>query len=162
VTGFSNGGRFVANRLMPEMNDRFAACAGWGIGFNAPVAISGRIPPYFQIVGTDDERLKSGLMLDKSLPHHSLEALLQYDSLRQRLQYMTSSLGLSERYTEHPRLPAFNRIRWAEARLAGASEATLMIVDGLEHKYANGRNNPHGIDAAEVLWRWFSTHQLPQ
>ncbi len=162
VSGFSNGGRFVANRLLPEMNNRFAACAGWGIGFNAPTAIVGRIPPYFQIVGTDDQRLKEGLMLDESLPYHSLEALLQYDALRERIQYMTMSLGLTDRYTEHARLPAFNRIRWAEARSAHASEATLFIVDGLAHEYANGRNNPHGIDAAEVLWRWFSTHQLPQ
>ncbi len=162
VSGFSNGGRFVANRLLPEMNDRFAACAGWGIGFNAPTAIDGRIPPYFQIVGTDDQRLKEGLMLDESLPHHSLEALLQYDALRERIQYMTTSLGLTDRYTEHPRLPAFNRIRWAEARSANASEATLLLIDGLAHEYANGRNNPHAIDAAEVLWRWFSTHQLPQ
>ena len=35
------------------------------------------------------------------------------------------------------------------------------VLDGLRHKYPNGRNNPAGFEAAPEFWDFFRTHRLP-
>jgi hypothetical protein len=34
-------------------------------------------------------------------------------------------------------------------------------LEGLRHKYPNGRNNLAGFEAAPEFWDFFQTHRLP-
>jgi hypothetical protein len=57
-----------------------------------------------------------------------------------------------------PRSTAF---RWP-ATGTGRDGALLRFaaIDGLAHKYPNGRNNPAGFAAAPEFWAFFRTHRL--
>ena len=35
------------------------------------------------------------------------------------------------------------------------------MLDGLQHRYPNGHNNPAGFEAAPEFWDFFRTHRLP-
>jgi hypothetical protein len=42
----------------------------------------------------------------------------------------------------------------------GPAHFRFAALDGLAHKYPNGRNNPAGFAAAPEFWAFFQTHRL--
>ena len=158
ISGFSNGGAFVKSRILEEMNDRFTAVSAGGVGIVEEVEISGRILPFFQIVGTKDEGIYESI--GNSLPL-TVEDLNNIPMMAERLAHMREVLKLGDTYTEDRTPPKYNLITWDEDLSNQNNEFKLLIVNKLEHKYPNGNNNPQGIRATDFLWDWFMQYTLP-
>lgn len=158
ITGFSNGGAFVRTRILDEMNDVFAACSTGGIGLEKKLDIQGRIPPFYQIIGTKDPKWLEALGIN-NIPH-SYEKIVKIEQLKTRIDNMKQSLKLGDDYTEELTDTKYNLITWNNDLNGSGNEAKLLIVNQLLHRYPNGKNNPKGVSASEILWDWFIQYEL--
>jgi polyhydroxybutyrate depolymerase len=161
ASGFSNGAGFAA-RLSVERSTVFAAAAFSGgalPGAQAPV----RPVPTFLTVGTLDDRVlaQTGPPPLPRLPLDPL-ALLAEPVITSTIGAHAATLGLDARDFGVLGGPRTTEFRWP-ATGTGPDGAVLRfaVLDGLRHKYANGRNNPAGFEAAPEFWEFFRTHRLP-
>jgi poly(3-hydroxybutyrate) depolymerase len=161
ASGFSNGAGFTA-RLAVERSTVLAAAA-----FSAGALPAAQTPtrpiPMYLTVGTLDDRVlaQTGPPPLTRLPLDPL-ALLAEPVIRSTIGAHLATLGLdagdfgviSDRRSTSLRWPATG---------TGADGALMRfaVLDGLQHKYPNGRNNPAGFEAAPEFWAFFRTHRLP-
>ena len=161
ASGFSNGAGFAA-RLAVERSTVLAAAAFSGGALPAAQAPARPIPTYLT-VGTLDDRVlaQTGPPPLTRLPLDPL-ALLAEPVIRSTVGAQVATLGLdvgdfgviSDRRSTSFRWPATG---------TGPDGAVMRfaVLDGLQHKYPNGRNNPAGFEAAPEFWAFFRTHRLP-
>jgi polyhydroxybutyrate depolymerase len=161
ASGFSNGAGFTA-RLAVERSTVLAAAAFSAGALPAAQAPARPIPMYLTI-GTLDDRVlaQTGPPELTRLPLDPL-ALLAEPVIRSTVGAHVATLGLDAGdfgVVSDPRATSF---RWP-ATGTGPDGALFRFaaLDGLEHKYPNGRNNPAGFEAAPEFWDFFQTHRLP-
>jgi hypothetical protein len=113
-------------------------------------------------VGTLDDRVlaQTGPPPLTQLPLDPL-ALLAEPVIKSTIGAHLATVGLDPRdfgVLGNPRSTAF---RWP-ATGTGQDGALFRfaVLDGLRHKYPNGRNNPAGFAAAPEFWDFFQTHRL--
>ncbi len=161
ASGFSNGAGFTA-RLAVERSTVLAAAAFSGGALPAAQAPARPISTYLT-VGTLDDRVlaQTGPPPLTRLPLDPL-ALLAEPVIRSTVTAHVATLGLDAGdfgVISDQRSTSF---RWP-ATGTGAEGAVMRfaVLDGLAHKYPNGRNNPAGFEAAPEFWAFFRTHRLP-
>jgi polyhydroxybutyrate depolymerase len=160
ASGFSNGAGFAA-RLAVERSTVLAAAAFSGGALPSAHAPARPIPMYLT-VGTLDDRVlaQTGPPPLAQLPLDPL-ALLAEPVITSTLGAHVATVGLDPRdfgVLGSRRSTAF---RWP-ATGTGQDGALFRfaVLDGLSHKYPNGRNNPAGFAAAPEFWDFFQTHRL--
>jgi polyhydroxybutyrate depolymerase len=161
ASGFSNGAGFAA-RLAVERSTVLAAAAFSGGALPSAQAPARPIPMYLT-VGTLDDRVlaQTGPPPLPQLPLDPL-ALLAEPVIKSTLGAHLATLGLDPRdfgVLGSRRSTAF---RWpATGTGPGGALLRFAALEGLRHKYPNGRNNPAGFEAAPEFWDFFQTHRLP-
>jgi polyhydroxybutyrate depolymerase len=155
ASGFSNGANFTA-RLAMERSTVFAAAAYSAGALQIPETPARRIPVYME-AGTLDDRIleKTGPPPLTELPLNPLD-LLAIPVVQRTLAVTQSALGLdpgdfgtrSNRHSTSVRWPAVDPV------------LRFTLLDGVTHKYPNGRNNPGRFAAAPEFWRFFRAHSL--
>ena len=160
ASGFSNGAGFTA-RLAVERSTVLAAAAFSGGALPSAQAPARPIPMYLT-VGTLDDRVlaQTGPPPLAQLPLDPL-ALLAEPVIKSTIGAHLATAGLDPRdfgVLGRPRSTAF---RWP-ATGTGQDGALFRFaaLEGLAHKYPNGRNNPAGFAAAPEFWAFFQTHRL--
>lgn len=161
VSGFSNGGGFIKSRLLPQMSDVFAAFSACGnIGIPIFIPMEGeRIPPFHIISGTRDDRTIAAFELMEELPLQATE-LFAIATAWQWTQNLLDMLSLESSYSETPMPPKYNQIRFTNTLDNGQQELVYVLVNGLQHRYPNGSNNPQNVRAVELIWPWFTQFKL--
>jgi len=155
ASGFSNGANFTA-RLAMERSTVFAAAAYSAGALQIPETPARRIPVYME-AGTLDDRIleQTGPPPLTELPLNALD-LLAIPVVQSTLARTQNALGLdpgdfgtrSNRHSTSVRWPALNPV------------LRFSVLEGLTHKYPNGRNNPGRFAAAPEFWRFFRAHSL--
>lgn len=153
VSGFSNGANFGA-RLAVEAGDLIAAVAIVAGTLVLPQPVMVRPLPVFQVAGAADPGL---LDLRGGLPMPLAPDSIRTDSFfAPIIEQWLDLLGLTD------------AMRARQAPWHGAIgfhgpgvRYIFAVVEGLEHKYPNGANNPAGYIAANRFWEFFSRHRLP-
>lgn len=161
ITGFSNGGGFVKSEVLPRMGDRFAAassCGGAGIPEITPI-VSDRIMPFFNISGTEDDKIKVKTGSQDELPIEGSD-IRNHDLLWSGLTNLASMVGVDSTFRENPSQPVYNLLIFDNPVIPGGSELRFVMIKGMEHRYPNGSNNPRGVRAVELLWPWFEGIRL--
>lgn len=160
ITGFSNGGGFVRDRVVQEIPELFAAAAtGGGFGIPEPKAVNGgRRMPLFCILGTKDDRILEAGGLTGSIPFKGTD-FMAIASFRVYLDAMLATLQLDTIYAENQNPPGYNILTFNTRLGTQKNEYKLMLVNKLEHKFPNGKNNPHDVSAPDILWPWFKQWQ---
>jgi polyhydroxybutyrate depolymerase len=161
VSGFSNGGGFVKSRLLPQMSDEFAAfstCGNIGIPIFIPMQDE-RIPPFQILSGTRDDRTIAAFGLMEELPLQAAE-LFAIPTAWAWTQNLLDMLSLDSSYSEMPMPPQYNQISFSNTLDDGSQELVYIVVNGLQHRYPNGSNNPHNVRAVELIWPWFTQFKL--
>ena len=161
ISGFSNGGGFVKSEVVPRMGDVIAAAnSTGGVGIPTVLPIEGnRIMPFFNISGTNDDRIWEAIGEAKELPIQA-EEIESHDFLWSSLNNMCKMLGVDTTYTEQPQIPDYNLMIFDKPLEPEASQYIFMMVKELEHRYPNGGNNPRGVIAVDILWPWFEQFAL--
>jgi polyhydroxybutyrate depolymerase len=161
VSGFSNGGGFVKSRLLPQMSDVFAAFSSCGnVGIPIFIPMEGeRIPPFHIISGSRDDRIIAAFGLMSELPLQALD-LFAISTAWEWTENLLNMLSLDSSYTEIQMPPKYNQIRFTKPLDNGNQELVYLVVNGLQHRYPNGDNNPQNVRAAEQLWPWFTQFRL--
>ena len=161
VSGFSNGGGFVKSRLLPQMSDVFAAFSSCGnVGIPIFIPMEGeRIPPFHIISGSRDDRIIAAFGLMSELPLQALD-LFAISTAWEWTENLLNMLSLDSSYTEMQMPPEYNQIRFTKPLDNGRQELVYLVVNGLQHRYPNGDNNPQNVRAAEQLWPWFTQFRL--
>jgi polyhydroxybutyrate depolymerase len=161
ISGFSNGGAFVRSRVLPEMNDVFAAAAtGGGFGLPAKKEVKNNVfMPLYCIIGTDDEKIKEAAQTTKSIPFEGAKLMADV-KYRTQIDGILQTLNLGDEFTESKVEPKYNIITFDNDLSRQGNEYNIMVVGSLEHEYPNGSNNKHQVNAADVLWPWFQQFQL--
>jgi polyhydroxybutyrate depolymerase len=153
ASGFSNGANFTA-RLALERSTVFAAAAYSAGALMVPEAPARRIPLYMAAGSLDDRILeKTGPPPLAELPLNPV-ALLAVPVVRATLAPTLHALGLdpadfgtlARRHSTSVRWPVVDPV------------LRFSLLEGLTHKYPNGRNNPAGFVAAREFWRFFRAH----
>jgi polyhydroxybutyrate depolymerase len=161
ASGFSNGAGFAA-RLAVERSTVLAAAAFSGGALPAAQAPARPIPMYLT-VGTLDDRVlaQTGPPPLTQLPLDPL-ALLNEPVIESTIGAHLATVGLDPRDFGVLGGPRSTSVRWpATGTGTGGALLRFAVLDGLEHKYPNGRNNPAGFAAAPEFWAFFLTHRLP-
>jgi len=161
ITGFSNGGGFVRDRIVQEVPHLFAAAAtGGGFGIPAAKVVNGeRYLPLFCILGTQDDRILEAAGLSGDIPLEG-EEFMAIAAFRVYLDAMLTTLQLDTVYTESPEPPGYNILTFDQRLSTRKNEYKLMLVNKLEHKFPNGKNNPHNVSGPDILWPWFRQWHL--
>jgi poly(3-hydroxybutyrate) depolymerase len=139
------------------------AAAAFSAGALPAAQAPARPIPMYLTVGTLDDRVlaQTGPPPLTRLPLDPL-ALLAEPVVRSTVGAYVATLGLDAGdfgVVSDPRATSF---RWP-ATGTGPDGALFRFaaLDGLEHRYPNGRNNPAGFEAAPEFWDFFQTHRLP-
>lgn len=156
ASGFSNGANFTA-RLAAERSTLFAA-AGIAAGGLQAVRTPDRPIPISMAVGSRDDRVlaQTGLTELPLDPIGILSDPVIGDALGTHLQ----ALALDPADFSARTRPHHTELQWPP-RPSGAGRFRFTMLEGLEHRYPNGRNNPAGFAAARAFWRFFSANPLP-
>jgi polyhydroxybutyrate depolymerase len=158
ASGFSNGAGF-SSRLAVELSETLAAVAIVGGGLNLADPVMDRPIPVYQIAGAADDRILEKRVAGDPIPREA--ALLRADPLiAGQIDPWLSLLDLNDTYQARERRK-HTTLYFTEA-ISGNAEYAFSLVQGLEHRYPNGRNNPAGLVAADLFWTFFSRHSLPQ
>lgn len=161
ASGFSNGAGFTA-RLAVERSTVLAAAAFSAGALPAAQAPARPIPMYLTL-GTLDDRVlaQTGPPPLTRLPLDPL-ALLAEPVIRSTLGAHLATLGLDAGDFGVTSAARSTSLRWP-ATGTGPDGALMRfaVLDGLQHKYPNGGNNPAGFEAAPEFWAFFRTHRLP-
>ena len=161
MSGFSNGGGFIRSRVIDEMDDLVAAASsGGGLGVNEPfMPQHGRYMPLYTISGNMDSKITEQLTNVQALPF-SMADLYAIPQLKTRIDHLLESMKLSNEYSEQALPPQGNVITFDNDINENGQELKMMVVNGLEHNYPNGKNNPHMVNAPDILWPWYMKFQL--
>lgn len=163
ASGFSNGGGFVLTRLIPEMNDVFAAYSTGGSGLigegtvdDVPLQVEASL---YSVMGTNDNKIAEGQSIPTPFPFTADE--LQNDPIFYGiLEKTTTLLDLGTSYTaEHD--PIFTRLTFTDSPTGAGNEYIFMMIKGMGHVYPSGDNNRAGINAADLFWEFFLKHPKP-
>ena len=161
ASGFSNGAGFTA-RLAVERSTVLAAAAFSGGALPSAQAPARPIPMYMT-VGTLDDRVlaQTGPPPLARLPLDPL-ALLAEPVIKSTVGAHLATAGLDPRDFGALGRPRSTSFRWP-ATGTGQDGALFRFaaLDGLAHKYPNGRNNLAGFAAAPEFWDFFQAHRLP-
>jgi polyhydroxybutyrate depolymerase len=163
ASGFSNGGGFVLTRLIPEMNDVFAAYSTAGAGLigeagvqDVPIQVSESL---YSILGTNDNKISENQGIPLPFPLDAQE-ILDHPSFGPMIEKTTTLLSLDTIHTVESN-PTFTRLTF-DTSLAGAdNEYIFLMLRGLFHVYPDGGDNRAGIDAADEFWNFFLRHPKP-
>ncbi len=159
VSGFSNGGAFVKSRLMEEMDDTFAAMSGGGFGIRETIIPSTmRYTPFLSILGSKEEQVLEDLGL-QSIPS-SMTDILAIPVFNDNLNSLLDALNLGNAYKEISHGDKYKEFTWDDDLSGQGNEYKFILVNKLEHKYPNGKNNPQNVVAVDILWPWFSKFSL--
>lgn len=163
ASGFSNGGGFVLTRLIPEMNDVFAAygTAGAGLIGDAGVEdVSITIPAsLYSMIGTNDNKIADGQDLPVPFPFEA-DAILSDPVFSGMLAKTSALLGLDSNYAVESQ-GDFTRFTYNASLVGADNEYIFMMIKGMFHKYPSGDDNPTHIDAADLFWDFFLKHAKP-
>lgn len=162
ICGFSNGGSFVRSRVIPEMADVFAAAATSG-GLGLPEAKTISFPfktPLYVMLGTRDEAIIKAIGEMSELPIKG-EDIMDHGLIRQQINGMLETLGLSSEYREIPNIPVSNTLIFDQPITGGNTAYHIMMVKDMKHVFANETNNDHKLVAADVLWDWMKDKKRP-
>jgi polyhydroxybutyrate depolymerase len=155
ASGFSNGAGMTA-RLAVDRSETFAAVAFSAGGLSSVHSPVRAVPTYSTIGSLDDRALAR---LDPPLAELPLDPgdILDNPSLDAHLDVALDTLGLDHDLYGAAALPHSGHLRWPAARPL----FRYAVLEGLEHRYPNGTNNPHGFAAAPEFWDFFTEHRLP-
>jgi hypothetical protein len=111
--------------------------------------------PMTMTAGSRDDRLLALTGLTE-LPLDPVEILTQ-PVMDQAIERHLATLGL-----DPARYGALARAHATELRWPGTDPAfRFLVLDGVRHRYPNGRNNPAGFAVAPEFWEFFTAHPLP-
>ena len=161
ISGFSNGGGFVKSQVVPRLGHVFAAAStAGGAGIPVPEDIEGdRIMPLYNIVGTQDNKIKEAIGVNEELPIEAGD-IENHSFLWTQISTMCGMLGLDTQYTEEQHIPDYNLLTFDTKIDNDASEYVLMMVKDLGHNYPNNVNNPREVIAVDHIWPWYLKFQL--
>lgn len=163
ASGFSNGGGFVITRLIPEMNDVFAAYSTGGAALlgeaevnEVPITVSASL---YSVIGTNDNKIAEGQDVPVPFPFAANDIL--NDSLFSPMfEKTTALLGLEMSYTVESQSD-FTRFTFNKSLTGVDNEYVFMMIKGLFHVYPSGDDNRSKIDAADLFWDFFLKHAKP-
>jgi len=163
VSGFSNGGGFVITRLIPEMNDVFAAFSNAGsglIGKGEVEDISVKInASLYSILGTNDNKLAEGQGIP--VPFAFTEQEIVNDPIFSGMLDKTIALlNLERAYTVESE-SNFTRLTFSNSVVGADNEYIFMMIRGMGHVYPSGDNNRVNVNAADLFWDFFLTNPKP-
>jgi polyhydroxybutyrate depolymerase len=163
ASGFSNGADFVLTRMVPEMNDVFAAFSTAGVGPSPQRGESDDSmilsTSLYSIFGSNDKKIAEILGLSTPFPFKA-DDIVKDPNFASTLESATTMLGL-EMACSVESGPTFTRLIY-DQNLAGAdNEYIFMMIIGMGHVYPNGENNGPGINAADLFWEFFMRHPRP-
>jgi polyhydroxybutyrate depolymerase len=153
ASGFSNGANFTA-RLAAERSTLFAA-VGYAAGGLQAVRTPERPIPISMVAGSRDDRVLAQTGLTE-LPLDPVDILAEPvigGVIDTHLQALSLDPGDFRARTR----PHHTELQWPPA----TGRFRFTMLEGLEHRYPNGRNNPAGFVAARSFWRFFSANPLP-
>lgn len=163
ASGFSNGGGFVLTRLIPQMNDVFAAFSTSGSGLigeasvsDVPVTISASL---YSILGTNDGKISENQGIPTPFPLDAQE-ILDHPNFGPMLDKTTTFLSLDTAHTVESD-PNFTRLIYDTSLVGADNEYIFLMLRGLFHTYPDGGDNRAGIDAADLFWEFFTKHPKP-
>ena len=109
ICGFSNGGGFIRQLVLTEMNDIFAAAAvSGGFGLPEKYEVNDNIHlPLFAIVGSRDDRIIENTGEKVEIPLNG-EEIMAHELFGTYVRGMLGTLALDEIYTEEPNPPSHN------------------------------------------------------
>lgn len=157
ASGFSNGGGFVTSRLMHEMTDIFAALsAGSGLMHEYKPPQHGPVPLYQMIGSADDSPVER---LGQAIPANA-EDWINDSAYGIFIENTIKTLELKDTY-QHQATKAHSTLRFTESQNGGRGLYILSVIQGMEHAYPNGKNNPHNFVAARRYWQFFKANPKP-
>ena len=166
ATGFSNGAQFTS-RLAVEMSDTFAAFAVGGSGnvsyedienVNAHTDAPFTPRPMITAIGSEDPKISRALKMDEIPTDESLmddENVLKMAVVNPFLELE----GLSDEY-DYAMTGKVASYTFSQSISGGESdtEYNLLIIDGMGHIYANGKNFP--VTYVNIFWPFFERYSL--
>jgi poly(3-hydroxybutyrate) depolymerase len=163
ASGFSNGGGFVLTRLIPFVNDVFAAYSTGGSGLigegtagNVTAQVSASL---YSVLGTNDNKIAENQEITVPFPFNEQE-IANDPIFGDMLDKTVTLLALDNVYmVESDR--NFTRLTFADSPSGAGNEYIFMMIRGVGHVYPSGDNNRAGVDAAELFWEFFLEHPKP-
>ncbi|OQY88691.1 MAG: hypothetical protein B6D38_10005 [Anaerolineae bacterium UTCFX1] len=157
ATGFSNGGGFVLTRLIPEMNDVFAAYSTSGAGLYGEAALdvipTGITASLYSVLGTNDNKIaeRTGIPLPFPIVPEEIFGDPIFNTM---LTNAATLLSLDTAYQAER--DDRSVIMTFDSSLVGADNQFIFrMVKGLFHVYPSGDNNPMNLDMTPVFWEFF-------
>ncbi len=157
AAGFSNGANFTA-RLAAERSTVFAA-AGISAGKLQLPEVAARAIPTIMAAGSLDDRIlaQTGPPPLTELPMDPVD-LLAVPTVADTIDTEADLLGLDPDDYDTLTASHATELHWPAS---GNALLRFMLIEGLQHRWANGSNNPAGFRAAEEFWRFFEANPLP-
>ncbi len=152
ATGFSNGNSFVHTRIIPEMNDRFAAVAGNAGLIKHKYIINGPLLPAITMIGTQDGKILEGHP-DTILPF-SVQGILTDPALGNSIDSSVFTLKLEKQYTLDSSLQSIN-FHFKQPQTDQENEWHFIVINRMGHVYPNGSNNLWNLEVAPIYWEFF-------
>lgn len=163
ASGFSNGGGFVLTRLIPAMNDVFAAYSTAGSGLigeaqvsEMPVQVSVSL---YSILGTNDNKIGENQGIPTPFPLDAQE-ILNHPSFGPMVEKTTAFLSLDMSHTVESN-STLTRFIFDTSLVGEDNEYIFLMLKGMFHVYPDGSDNRAGIDAADEFWDFFVKHPKP-
>jgi len=163
ASGFSNGGGFVLTRLIPQMNDVFAAYSTAGSGLigegtvgDVPVQVSVSL---YSILGTNDNKISEGQGIPVPFPLDA-EEIINHPNFGLMLEKTATFLALDASHTVESD-PNFTRLIYSTSLTGANNEYIFLMLKGLFHVYPDGADNRAKIDAVDLFWDFFLNHSKP-
>lgn len=164
VSGFSNGGGFVTTRLIPQMNDVFAAYSTGGFGLIGDDKINMDVSTPFNtslysVFGTNDIKISEARDIPMPFPFTENE-IVNDPIFYGMLEMTTTLLDLEPTYTIE-RDQVFTRFTFADSPTGAGNEYIFMMIRAMGHVYPSGDNNRAGVDVTDLFWEFFLRHPKP-
>jgi poly(3-hydroxybutyrate) depolymerase len=169
ASGFSNGGAFVISRLIPEMNDVFAAYSTAGAAIFGPAAPVNREGDLSQlslasspaslyiILGSEDEKIAE--ITGATLPFPVVaEEMLQHPNLADIFTRTPQFLSLSPTYEVEYEKPAYATMTFSSSPTNAGNQFIFRMVKNMGHVYPSHDNNRYALNAADLFWEFFLQH----
>lgn len=163
ASGFSNGGGFVLTRLIPQMNDVFAAYSTAGAGLfgeataeDVPIQVSASL---YSILGTNDNKISENQGIPTPFPLDA-QQIVDDPFFFDAFMKTTILLNLDMAYTVEAD-NTFTRFIFQDSPVGAGNEYIFLMLKGLFHVYPDGEDNRAGIDAADLFWDFFLNHPKP-
>ena len=156
ASGFSNGAGFVLSRIATELSNQFAAVSAVGGIMPHVLPVSGDQISCYSMMGEIDDNImenRGGDPLPLTQADFLADAFMQ-----DRMSAALGTFNLSTTPTNFMEKPNHLTNHYDQALGGNDNEFILSIVRGLEHRYPNPRNNPHGFIAAKKFWQFFKRH----